>query len=83
MKTSRKKSLFSMVLGGTYSYTTKFRVKSRIELTGFFEVLDIVVFGAQFVGELGSHDRSLLTARLEGGQLLLLLHFVCWFLIEV
>ena len=65
------------MLGGTYSYTTKFRVKSRIELTGLSEVFDIVMLGAQFVGELGSHDRSLLTAWFEGGQLLLLFHFVC------
>ena len=75
MKTSRKKSLFSMVLGGTYSYTTKFRVKIRIELTGFFEIFYVVVLGAQLIDELGSHDRSLLTALLEGRQLLLLLHF--------
>ena len=72
-----------MVFGGTYSYTTKFRVKSRIGLTGFFEVFYVVVFGAQFVGELGSHDRSLLTAWFEGGQLLLLLHFVCKPLIDL
>lgn len=50
------------MLGGTYSYTTKFREERRWTLTGLSEVLDVVVFGAQLVDEFGSHDPSLFTA---------------------